>query len=60
MSQLNIIDADLAESVAAAYREYRHTQHMLKLQGAAQLTVDFPVISHHVENVTALWNKVFA
>jgi glutamate-ammonia-ligase adenylyltransferase len=59
MSQLNIIDADLAESVAAAYREYRHTQHMLKLQGAAQLTVDLPVISHHVEKVTALWNQVF-
>ncbi len=60
MSTLNIIDASLAESVAAAYREYRHTQHMLKLQGAANLTVDLPVISHHVENVTALWNQVFA
>jgi glutamate-ammonia-ligase adenylyltransferase len=59
MGKLNIIDANLAESVAAAYREYRHTQHMLKLQGAAQLTVDLPVISHHVENVTALWNQVF-
>ena len=59
MSTLNIIDANLAENVAAAYREYRHTQHMLKLQGAAQLTVDLPVISHHVENVTALWNQVF-
>lgn len=59
MSTLNIIDANLAENVAAAYREYRHTQHMLKLQGASQLTVDLPVISHHVENVTALWNQVF-
>ncbi len=60
MGQLGIINAKLAESVAAAYREYRHTQHMLKLQGAAQLTVDLPAISHHVENVTALWSQVFA
>jgi len=60
MGKLGLIDAVLAERVAAAYREYRHTQHMLKLQGATQLTVDLPVISHHVENVTALWNQVFA
>lgn len=60
MGKLNIIDANLAERVAAAYREYRHTQHMLKLQGAAQLTVDLPVIAHHVENVKVLWNQVFA
>lgn len=60
MAKLGIIDENLAESVAAAYREYRHTQHMLKLQGAANLTVDLPVISHHVDNVTALWNQVFS
>lgn len=60
MASLGIIDAELAESVAAAYREYRHTQHMLKLQGASQLTVDLPAIAQHVEKVTALWNMVFA
>lgn len=60
MASLGIIDAELAESVATAYREYRHTQHMLKLQGASQLTVDLPAIAQQVEKVTVLWNKVFA
>lgn len=60
MASLNIIDADLAESVAVAYREYRHTQHMLKLQGASHLGVEPQGIAHHVEKVTALWSQVFA
>jgi glutamate-ammonia-ligase adenylyltransferase len=60
MGELGIIDDGLAENVAAAYREYRHTQHMLKLQGAARITVELPTIAHHVDNVVALWNQVFA
>ena len=60
MASLGIVDAELAESVAAGYREYRHTQHMLKLQGASKLTVDLPEITQYVEKVTALWNQVFA
>ncbi len=60
MGKLGIIDATLAESVAAAYREYRHTQHMLKLQGATRISVEFPTIAHHVEKVVSLWQQVFA
>jgi len=59
MAKLGIIDAGLAESVAAAYREFRHIQHMLKLQGASRLTVELSVITHHVEKVEVLWRKVF-
>ncbi|MGB2833230.1 MAG: bifunctional [glutamate--ammonia ligase]-adenylyl-L-tyrosine phosphorylase/[glutamate--ammonia-ligase] adenylyltransferase [Methylotenera sp.] len=60
MATLNIIEATLAESVASAYREYRHAQHRLKLQGAIQLTVDLPPIARQAEEVTRLWNEVFA
>lgn len=59
MATLNIIETDSAENVAIAYREFRHTQHRLKLQGATQLTVDLPTIALHVANVTVLWGKVF-
>ena len=60
MAKLSIIEAKLAESVASAYREYRHAQHRLKLQGAIQLTVDLPPIARQAEEVTRLWNEVFA
>lgn len=60
MGELQLVDAALAESVSAAYREYRHTQHMLKLQGASHLGVEPQSIVHHIEKVTALWNQVFA
>lgn len=59
MASLGIIDADLAESVANAYRSYRHTQHMLKLQGASKLNVALPTIEAHVAKVKALWSIVF-
>jgi len=60
MGELQLVDAALAESVSAAYREYRHTQHMLKLQGASHLGVEQQGIAHHIEKVTALWSQVFA
>ena len=59
LATLNIIDAELAEKVIVAYREYRHMQHMLKLQGATQLGVELSGIAPHVEAVTALWGQVF-
>ncbi len=60
LASLNIIDHDLAEKAVFAYREYRHTQHMLKLQGVAQLRVEISLVSEHVAAVTALWEQVFA
>lgn len=59
MGKLGIIDAGLAESVAAAYREYRHTQHMLKLQGATKITVPISDIAQHAAHVKKLWHQVF-
>jgi len=59
MGKLGIIDAKQAENVAAAYREYRHTQHMLKLQGAARITTEPSAVVHHAQNVIALWGQVF-
>jgi [glutamine synthetase] adenylyltransferase / [glutamine synthetase]-adenylyl-L-tyrosine phosphorylase len=60
LATLNIIDHDLAESVVLAYRDYRHTQHMLKLQGAAHLRVDVATVKSHMSAVKALWEQVFA
>lgn len=60
MATLHIIDETLAEHVAAAYREYRHRQHMLKLQGATQLNIQEETIAVQINHVTALWNQVFA
>jgi glutamate-ammonia-ligase adenylyltransferase len=59
LASLNIIDQDLADKVVLAYRDYRHTQHMLKLQGAAHLRVELSAVSEHATAVKALWQKVF-
>ncbi|MDP1596441.1 MAG: bifunctional [glutamate--ammonia ligase]-adenylyl-L-tyrosine phosphorylase/[glutamate--ammonia-ligase] adenylyltransferase [Methylotenera sp.] len=59
LGSLEIIDANLATQVSVAYREYRHRQHMLKLQGATKLGVELAPIAHHVEVVKLLWNSVF-
>ncbi|MDP1658532.1 MAG: bifunctional [glutamate--ammonia ligase]-adenylyl-L-tyrosine phosphorylase/[glutamate--ammonia-ligase] adenylyltransferase [Methylotenera sp.] len=60
LASLNIIEQDLAEKVVHAYRDYRHTQHMLKLQGAAHLRVKASTVHAHAAAVKALWEKVFA
>jgi glutamate-ammonia-ligase adenylyltransferase len=60
LASLNIIEQDLAEKVVLAYRDYRHTQHMLKLQGAAHLRVEMSSVTDHAVAVKALWKKVFA
>ncbi len=60
LASLNIIDLDSADKVVLAYRDYRHSQHMLKLQGAAHLRVELSSVSEHASAVKALWGKVFA
>lgn len=59
LASLKIIDHDLAESVVLAYRDYRHMQHMLKLQGAAHLRVKTALVAVHIDAVGALWKDVF-
>ncbi|OIQ97532.1 glutamate-ammonia-ligase adenylyltransferase [mine drainage metagenome] len=60
LASLNIIDSGLAEHVVLAYREFRHTQHMLKLQGATNLSVAISSITVHADVVKTLWAQVFA
>jgi glutamate-ammonia-ligase adenylyltransferase len=60
LASLNIIDQDLADKIVLAYRDYRHTQHMLKLQGATHLRVELSAVTEHTAAVKELWQKVFA
>ncbi len=59
LSSLNIIPEALANAAILAYRDYRHIQHRLKLQGAAHLSVDSHSVGAHPLAVQALWQKVF-
>jgi len=59
MASLGIVNAELADQVANAYREYRHTQHMLKLQGAAKITVPMQEVAAHADFVKTLWDQIF-
>lgn len=59
LASIEVINQDVAEKAAAAYRMFRHMQHMLKLQGASNLEVDADTVAHHAEAVKALWDQVF-
>ncbi len=59
LASLHIIEHKLAEKVVLAYREFRITQHTLKLQGATQLRVEAKSVSANVNHVSALWQQVF-
>jgi glutamate-ammonia-ligase adenylyltransferase len=59
LGSLQIIDKELAEKTAIAYREYRRMQHALKLQGATQMRVEIALVSEHASAVKALWRQVF-
>lgn len=58
LAKLKIIEHDLAEKVVSAYREYRHMQHALKLQGAPHMRVEMTMVNEHAGAVKALWNQV--
>ncbi len=59
LASLHIIDHKLAEKVVLSYREFRSTQHTLKLQGATQLRVEVKSVSAYAEYVSTLWQQVF-
>jgi glutamate-ammonia-ligase adenylyltransferase len=59
LASLNIIDQELAEKSVLAYREYRHMQHILKLQGITNNKIETSLVTQYVEPVTALWRQVF-
>ena len=59
LGELNLIDTSLAQKVIQAYRAFRQQQHVLKLQGAAQMQVDASLVAEHVQAVKTLWQAVF-
>jgi glutamate-ammonia-ligase adenylyltransferase len=42
-----------------AYRDYRHSQHLMKLQGLQALHLPLSSVSEHASSVSALWQQVF-
>lgn len=59
LATLNIIDQDLAEKTVLAYREYRHMQHMLKLQGITNNRVNNSLVRELIGPAITLWQTVF-
>lgn len=58
-ARLGLLAADLAASVADAYREYRRLQHQVRLQGAAEARVEaFPQAGRRAA-VAILWKQIF-
>jgi [glutamine synthetase] adenylyltransferase / [glutamine synthetase]-adenylyl-L-tyrosine phosphorylase len=55
-----LIAPELAERCRNAYREFRHLQHGLRLNGAKYARVPKEEISLHADAVKALWQAVFA
>jgi [glutamine synthetase] adenylyltransferase / [glutamine synthetase]-adenylyl-L-tyrosine phosphorylase len=59
LAELAIIDADLAQQVSDAYRDYRRLQHASRLQGDMQAKVEYQHVQAQAEAVKTLWNSVF-
>ena len=57
---LEIIEVNLANKTADAYREYRRLQHGIRLQGIAQAKVEPAQVLNHADAVKALWQSVFS
>jgi [glutamine synthetase] adenylyltransferase / [glutamine synthetase]-adenylyl-L-tyrosine phosphorylase len=58
-AELGLIPAGLAEDCRVAYREFRRTQHALRLNGAAYARVPARQLEPHARKVQALWQHVF-
>ena len=68
-AKLNLIDPDLAEQSAIAYREFRRIQHLIRLNDY-QLPLEINLqnnannfdtqkIKEYIKAVKQLWQKVF-
>jgi glutamate-ammonia-ligase adenylyltransferase len=57
-AELGLIPAPLAESVRAAYREFRRLQHGLRLNGD-KARVHPDTVTDRVASVCELWQQVF-
>ncbi len=56
---LGLVPADLAQSVADAYREFRRLQHKVRLTGAPHARVDPEAQAARRDAVERLWRTVF-
>jgi glutamate-ammonia-ligase adenylyltransferase len=56
---LGLVPADLAQSVADAYREFRRLQHKVRLTGAPHARVDPEAQAARRDAVERLWQTVF-
>ena len=58
-ADFGLLDRALAEGARTAYREYRRTQHMLRLNGAKYARVPPERFAAERETVQALWRALF-
>ncbi|NOT15115.1 MAG: bifunctional [glutamate--ammonia ligase]-adenylyl-L-tyrosine phosphorylase/[glutamate--ammonia-ligase] adenylyltransferase [Methylotenera sp.] len=54
---LGLIDPNIANQVANAYRELRRLQHTAKLQGDVQAKIDSETVQKEASAVVALWQQ---
>lgn len=59
LATLGIIDANIAQQVGDAYREFRRLQHASRLQGDMQAKVEYKQVEMHAKAVVKLWKSVF-
>ena len=59
LGELEIIDADLAQQSADAYRAYRSLQHAARMQGEMDAKVEHALVEQHAKAVIGLWDAVF-
>jgi glutamate-ammonia-ligase adenylyltransferase len=59
-ADFSLIGKESAEKTANAYREYRRTQHALRLNGAQYARVEPGKFSAEIQAVKELWAALFA
>ncbi|CAN5470058.1 bifunctional [glutamate--ammonia ligase]-adenylyl-L-tyrosine phosphorylase/[glutamate--ammonia-ligase] adenylyltransferase [soil metagenome] len=57
--EVGLIDPQLANDVADAYRLYRKSQHQIRLQGQERARIDIERVAAQIERVKLLWSAVF-
>ncbi len=58
--QLGLIDAELGNNAADAYRKFRKLQHQSRLQGVEKARVEKHLVQAEIDTVMRLWDSVFA
>ena len=57
-AELGLLPKERAERCRIAYREYRRTQHALRLNGARYARVPHAQVAAHVAAVRELWQHI--